>query len=119
MRPTSDNGLPFQADHLAAPAASQRKLANDVHYRSVFLLPGGVAEHPSASRIAYLGMKQVWESPAARQVQDVARALGLKLVNASEDDYEEITCHACASVHFVNGKGKVLGGDGEFASGLP
>ena len=26
-------------------------------------------------------MKQVWESPAARQVQDVARALGLRLVH--------------------------------------
>jgi hypothetical protein len=25
--------------------------------------------------------------------------------NASEDDYEEITCHACGSVHFVNQKG--------------
>ena len=37
--------------------------------------------------------------------------------NASEDDYEEITCHACGSVHFVNWKGKVLGG--EFTSGLP
>ena len=35
---------------------------------------------PSASRIAYLGMKQIWESPAAQQVQDVARALGLRLV---------------------------------------
>ena len=39
--------------------------------------------------------------------------------NASEDDYEEITCQACGSVHFVNWKGKVLGGDGEFTSGLP
>ena len=33
--------------------------------------------------------------------------------NASEDDYEEITCQACGSVHFVNWKGKVLGGDDE------
>jgi len=32
---------------------------------------------------------------------------------ASEDDYEGITCQACAGVHFVNRKGKVLGGDGE------
>jgi len=39
--------------------------------------------------------------------------------NASEDDYEEITCQACGSVHFVNWKGKVLGGDGEFTNGLP
>ena len=31
--------------------------------------------------------------------------------DASEDDYEGITCHACAGVHFVNRKGKVLGGD--------
>ena len=38
--------------------------------------------------------------------------------NASEDDYEEITCHACGSVHFVNRYGKVLGGD-DFTSGLP
>ena len=38
---------------------------------------------------------------------------------ASEDDYVGITCHACAGVHFVNRKGKVLGGDGEFTSGLP
>jgi hypothetical protein len=33
--------------------------------------------------------------------------------DASEDDYEGITCHACAGVHFVNRKGKVLGGDEE------
>ena len=33
--------------------------------------------------------------------------------DASEDDYEGITCQACASVHFVNRKGKVLGGDDE------
>ena len=30
-----------------------------------------------------------------------------------EDDYEGITCQACAGVHFVNPKGKVLGGDDE------
>src|SRR5712691_4122597 len=36
---------PFQANHLATPAASQRKLADDVHDRGVFLLLGGVAEH--------------------------------------------------------------------------
>src|SRR3981081_1902356 len=34
---------PFQADHLASPAAGQRELANDVHGRSAFLL-GAVAE---------------------------------------------------------------------------
>jgi hypothetical protein len=39
--------------------------------------------------------------------------------NVSEDDYDETTCRACGSVHFVNWKGKVLGGDGEFTSGLP
>ena len=39
--------------------------------------------------------------------------------SVSKDDYEEITCHACASVHFVNREGKVLGGDDEFISGLP
>src|SRR3982074_2074745 len=38
---------PFQADHLASAATSQRKLANDVHGRSVFLLLGGIAEHPT------------------------------------------------------------------------
>jgi len=38
---------------------------------------------------------------------------------ASEDDYVGITCHACAGVHFVNRKGKVLGGDDDFSSGLP
>ena len=31
--------------------------------------------------------------------------------NASEDDYEGITCQACAGVHFVNRKG--LGGGDE------
>ena len=35
------------------------------------------------------------------------------------DDYEGITCQACAGVHFVNQKGKVLGGDDDFTSGLP
>src|SRR4030081_2034923 len=34
---------PFQADHLASPAAGQGELANDVPGRSVFLL-GAVAE---------------------------------------------------------------------------
>src|SRR5260221_9582921 len=38
---------PFQADHLASPAAGQRKLANDVHGGGVFLLLGSVAEHPT------------------------------------------------------------------------
>jgi hypothetical protein len=33
--------------------------------------------------------------------------------DVSEDDYKGITCQACASVHFVNRKGKVLGGDDE------
>ena len=31
--------------------------------------------------------------------------------DVSEDDYEGVTCQACAGVHFVNRKGKVLGGD--------
>ena len=30
--------------------------------------------------------------------------------DSSDDDYEGITCQACAGVHFVNRKGKVLGG---------
>jgi len=38
---------PFQADHLAATAAGQRKLTNDVRNRDIFLLLGGVAEHPT------------------------------------------------------------------------
>jgi hypothetical protein len=29
--------------------------------------------------------------------------------DASEDDYEGITCQACAGVHFVNRKGRVSG----------
>src|SRR5229473_148796 len=45
---------PFQADHLASPAAGQRKLANDVHRRSVFLLLGAVAEHPTQNSILRL-----------------------------------------------------------------
>src|SRR5216684_3010660 len=36
---------PFQTDHLAAPAARQRDLTNDVHCRRVFFMLGGVAEH--------------------------------------------------------------------------
>jgi hypothetical protein len=39
--------------------------------------------------------------------------------DASEDDYEGITCQACAGVHFVNRKGKVLGGDHPFTGGFP
>src|SRR6266851_3972856 len=45
---------PFQADHLATPAAGQRKLTNDVHDRGVFLLLGGVAEHPTEYSILRL-----------------------------------------------------------------
>src|SRR5712664_668059 len=45
---------PFQADHLASPAAGQRKLANDVHGRSVFLVLGAVAEHPTQNSILRL-----------------------------------------------------------------
>ena len=33
--------------------------------------------------------------------------------DASEDDYEGVTCQACAGVHFVNRNGKVLGGGDE------
>ena len=32
---------------------------------------------------------------------------------SEDDDYEGITCQACAGVHFVNRKGKVLGGGHE------
>ena len=45
---------PFQADHLAAPAAGQRKLANDVDGGSAFLLLGSVAEHPTKYSILRL-----------------------------------------------------------------
>src|SRR5712664_2344685 len=45
---------PFQADHLATPAAGQRKLTNDVHDRGVFVLFGGVAEHPTEYSILRL-----------------------------------------------------------------
>jgi len=38
---------PFQVDHFASPAAGQRKLADDVDHRRVFLLLGGVAERPT------------------------------------------------------------------------
>jgi hypothetical protein len=33
--------------------------------------------------------------------------------DASEDNYEGVTWQACAGVHLVNRKGKVLGGDEE------
>lgn len=33
--------------------------------------------------------------------------------DVSSDDYEGVTCEACAGVHFVNRKGKVLGRDEE------
>src|SRR5882724_1094889 len=42
---------PFQADHLASPGAGQRKLANNVYDRGVFLLLGGLAEHPTQNSI--------------------------------------------------------------------
>ena len=39
--------------------------------------------------------------------------------DVSEDDYEGVTCQACAGVHFVNRKGKVLGGDHWLTGGFP
>src|SRR6266566_9945894 len=42
---------PFQADHLASPGAGQRKLANNVYDRGVFLLLGGRVEHPTQNSI--------------------------------------------------------------------
>ena len=36
---------------------------------------------PNATRIAFLGMKQVWDSPAGQAVQDAARMLGLTLIH--------------------------------------
>ena len=32
---------------------------------------------------------------------------------ASENDYQGITCPSCASVHFVNRQGRVLGSEDE------
>src|SRR6266851_1614397 len=46
---------PFQADHLAAPAAGQRNLANDVRGHGVFVALGGVAEHLTQYSILRLG----------------------------------------------------------------
>ncbi len=37
----------FRPDHLAAAAAGQRKLANEVHDRNVFFLLASVAEDPT------------------------------------------------------------------------
>jgi len=39
--------------------------------------------------------------------------------DASEDDYEGVTCQACAGVHLVIWMGKVLGGGHWFTGGLP
>jgi putative ABC transport system substrate-binding protein len=36
---------------------------------------------PNATRIAYLAMKQVWESPTGKQARDAAQMLGLSLVH--------------------------------------
>src|SRR5882757_9070617 len=45
---------PFQADHLASPGAGQRNLTDNVPDRGVFLLLGGVAEHPTEYSILRL-----------------------------------------------------------------
>src|SRR6266436_8611672 len=45
---------PFQADHLASPGAGQRNLTDNVHDRGVFLLLGGLAEHPTQNSILRL-----------------------------------------------------------------
>jgi ABC-type uncharacterized transport system substrate-binding protein len=44
---------------------------------------------PKATRVAYLAMKQVWESPTGKQAQDAARMLGLTLtlVEHASDNY--------------------------------
>jgi ABC-type uncharacterized transport system substrate-binding protein len=44
---------------------------------------------PNATRIAFLGMKQVWDSPAGQAVQDAARMLGIKLIHVEHapDNY--------------------------------
>src|SRR5689334_6115979 len=45
---------PSQANHLAAPAAGQRNLTNNVHDRSVFLLPCGVAKYSTQCSVLRL-----------------------------------------------------------------
>ena len=46
---------------------------------------------PHATRIAFLGMKQVWESPVGQQVKDAARILGLTLIHVEHapDNYAD------------------------------
>jgi putative ABC transport system substrate-binding protein len=46
---------------------------------------------PNATRIAFLGMKQVWESPVGLQLQDAARMLGLTLIHVEHapDSYAD------------------------------
>jgi putative tryptophan/tyrosine transport system substrate-binding protein len=46
---------------------------------------------PNATRIAFLGMKQIWESQAGQQVQDAARTLGLTLIHVEHapDSYAD------------------------------
>jgi hypothetical protein len=37
---------------------------------------------------------------------------GFTAEEVSDDDYQQISCHACQQIHYVNPKtGKVLGGD--------
>src|SRR5216684_8512816 len=45
---------PFQAAHLASPRAGQRNLTDNVYDRGVFLLLGGLAEHPTQNSILRL-----------------------------------------------------------------
>jgi putative tryptophan/tyrosine transport system substrate-binding protein len=46
---------------------------------------------PEAIRVAYLALKEVWESPAGRDVQDAARTLGVTLIYAEHtpDRYDD------------------------------
>jgi len=46
---------------------------------------------PNATSVAYLAMKQVWESPTGKQAQDAALMLGLRLIHVehSPDNYSE------------------------------
>jgi putative tryptophan/tyrosine transport system substrate-binding protein len=46
---------------------------------------------PNATRIALLAMKQVWESPVGKQLQDAAGMLGLRLIHVehASDSYSD------------------------------
>jgi putative ABC transport system substrate-binding protein len=46
---------------------------------------------PNASRVAFLGLKDIWEGLVGQEVQDLARRLGVRLIHAEHtpDDYAD------------------------------